>query len=76
MEKEFKIDIEIAQEIQRLEEMYKHYKKLYRRVRFLCCTNERAVAKYNKDVYKEKLKGMRANCKLQGSNLSKYFWDT
>ena len=30
MEKEFKIDIEIAQEIRRLEEMYKHYKKLYR----------------------------------------------
>ena len=67
MEKsEVVIRLEIAQEIRRLEEMYKHYKKLYRRVRFLCCTNERAVAKYHKDEYKEKLKEMR---KLQGSNL-------
>ena len=65
MEKELKIDGEIAQEIRRLEEMYKHYKKLYHRVRFLCCSDQREIAKHNKDVCKEKLKGMR---KLQGSN--------
>ena len=29
MEKEFKIDLEIAEEIRRLEEMYQHYKKVY-----------------------------------------------
>ena len=64
MQSEIEISLEIAQEVRRLEEMYKYYKKLYRRVRFLCCTNERAVAKYHKDVYGEKLKEMR---KLQTS---------
>ena len=66
MEKEFKIDIEIAQEIRRLEELYKHYKGLYRRVRFLCCSDQRETAKYYRDEYKEKLKEMRA---LQTSRL-------
>ena len=66
MEKEFKIEKEIAQEVRCLEEMYKHYKKLYRRVRFLCCTNEKAGAKYHKDEYKKKLKEMN---KLQTSRL-------
>ena len=58
MEKEFKIDLEIAQEIRRLEELYKHYKGLYRRVRFLCCSEQRETVKHNKDHYKEKLKEM------------------
>ena len=61
MEKEFKI----AQEVRRLEEMYQHYKELYRRVRFLCCSNQTETAKHNKDEYKKKLKGIR---KPQGSN--------
>ena len=38
---EISLEKEIAQEVRRLEEMYKHYKKLYRRVRFLCCSNEK-----------------------------------
>ena len=54
MEGEFKIDLEIAQEIRRLEELYKHYKGLYRRVRFLCCSEQRETVKHNKDHYKEK----------------------
>ena len=58
MEGEFKIDLEIAQEIRRLEELYKHYKKLYRRVRFLCFSEQRETVKRNKDHYKEKLKTM------------------
>ena len=58
MEEEFKIDREIAQEIRRLEELYKHYKGLYRRVRFLCCSEQRETVKHNKDHYKEKLKEM------------------
>ena len=42
MEKsEVVISLEIAQEIRRLEELYKHYKGLYRRVRFLCCSEQR-----------------------------------
>ena len=59
MQSEIEISLEIAQEVRRLEEMYKHYKNLYRRVRFLCCTDEKAVAKYHKDEYKKKLKEMR-----------------
>ena len=66
MQSEIEISLEIAKEIRRLEEMYKHYKKLYQRVRFLCCTNEKAVAKYHKDEYKKKLKEMR---KLQSENV-------
>ena len=59
MEKsEVVIDLEIAQEIRRLEELYKHYKKLYRRVRFLCCSEQKETVKHNKDHYKEKLKRM------------------
>ena len=64
MEGEFKIDLEIAQEIRRLEELYQHYKKLYRRVRFLCCSEQKETVKHNRDHYKEKLKGLK---KLQGS---------
>ena len=55
---EIKIDLEIAQEIRRLEELYRHYKRLYRRVRFLCCSEQRETVKHNKDHYKEKLKKM------------------
>ena len=66
MEREFKIDREIVQEIQRLEEMYQHYKKLYFRLWFFCCMNERAVAKYHKDEYGKKLKELKA---LQTSRL-------
>ena len=65
MEGEFKIDLEIAQEIRRLEELYQHYKKLYRRVRFLCCSEEKETVKHNKDHYKEKLKGMvKLQCEM------------
>ena len=66
MEKEFKIDREIAQEISRLEELYQHYKKLYRRVRFLCCSEQKETVKHNKDHYKKKWKEMT---KLQTSRL-------
>ena len=66
MQSEIGISLEIAKEVRRLEEMYKHYKKLYRRVRFLCCTNEKAVAKYHKDEYKKKLKEMTT---LQSGNV-------
>ena len=59
MEGEFKIDLEIAQEIRRLEELYKHYTGLYHRVRFLCCSEGRETVKRNRDHYKEKLKEMK-----------------
>ena len=66
MEGEFKIDLEIAQEIKRLEELYRHYKGLYRRVRFLCCSEGRETVKRNRDHYKEKLK---ETIKLQCENV-------
>ena len=67
MEKsEVVISLEIAQEIQRLEELYKHYKKLYHRVRFLCCSEQRETVKHNRDHYKEKWKEM---IKLQCENV-------
>ena len=60
------ISLEIAQEIRRLEELYKHYKGLYRRVRFLCCFEQRETVKHNRDHYKEKLNEMT---KLQCENV-------
>ena len=58
MEEKIKIDLEIAQEIRRLEELYIHYKVLYRRVRFLCCSGERERVKHDRDYYKEKYEEM------------------
>ena len=66
MEKEFKIDLEIGEEIRRLEEMYIHYKRLYLKVRFLCCSGETKRIKRNRDYYKEKLK---ETIKLQCENV-------
>ena len=51
--------IDIANEIARLEAMYKQYKILYRKFLLLCCSNERKVVKLNRDQYKLKLEQMR-----------------
>ena len=66
MEEKIKIDLEIAEEIRRLEELYQHYKKLYFRLWFFCCSKDKAENKYQKDYYKEKLK---ETIKLQISRL-------
>ena len=34
------IDIDINVEIHRIEALYKHYKLLYRKIAFLCCSGE------------------------------------
>ena len=52
-------EIDIANEIERLEAMYKHYKILYRKLMLFCCPNEKKVAKHNRDEYKLKLKQMK-----------------
>ena len=54
-------NIEIANEIARLEAMYKHYKILYRKFLLLCgcCSNEIKVVNHNRDQYKLKLEQMR-----------------
>ena len=64
MEKEFKIDLEIAEEIRRLEELYQHYNTLtlstlYFRLWFFCCSKDKAENKYQKDYYGKKLKEMK-----------------
>ena len=66
MEGKIKIANEIAQEIRRLEELYIHYKRLYLRVRFLCCSGETKRIKRNRDYYKEKL---QETIKLQCENV-------
>ena len=66
MEEKIKIAEEIAKEIRRLEEMYIHYKRLYLRVRFLCCSGETKRIKRNRDYYKQKLK---ETIKLQCENV-------
>ena len=52
-------NIEITNEIARLEAMYKHYKILYLKLMLLCCSNERNVAKHNRDHFELKLKQMK-----------------
>ena len=66
MEEKIKIANEIAQEIRRLEELYIHYKRLYLKVRFLCCSGETKRIKRNRDYYKEKL---QETIKLQYENV-------
>ena len=38
------IEIDPVREMQHLQAMYIHYKKLYRKLMFLCCSEERKVA--------------------------------
>ena len=52
-------EINLVKEIQRLEALYKHYRKLYRRVRFLCCSDQAYHGKKQKDYYKDILRKAR-----------------
>ena len=49
------IEIDPVKEMQHLESMYKHYKILYRKFLFLCCSEERKVVKEKRDEYKQKI---------------------
>ena len=49
------IEIDPVREMQYLQAMYWHYKKLYRKVMFLCCSEERKVVKAKRDEYKQKI---------------------
>ena len=66
MEEKIKIAEEIAEEIRHFERLYQHYKRLYLRVRFLCCSGETKRIKRNRDYYKEKL---QETIKLQCENV-------
>ena len=51
------IEIDPVKEMQHLQAMYRHYKKLYREFMFLClcCSEGRKIAKAKRDEYKEKI---------------------
>ena len=50
------INIDPVREMQHLQAMYWHYKKLYRKVMFLCCSEERKDRQSKKrDEYKQKI---------------------
>ena len=58
------IDIDPVKEMQHLQAMYMHYKILYRKVMFLCCSEERKIVKKKRDEYKAKIdKVIELRCK-------------
>ena len=52
--------IVIEKEIQRIEAMYKHYKLLYRKIAFLCCSGETKRVRNLRNSLKRDLKNMRS----------------
>ena len=48
-------EIDFVKEIEKLESMYHHYRKLYSRVRFLCCSSETKRLKERKKYFKSHL---------------------
>ena len=48
-------EVNLVTEIERLESMYNHYRKLYRRVRYLCCSSETKRLKERKKFFKSHL---------------------
>ena len=55
-------EINSVKEIEKLESMYLHYRKRYRRVFFLCCSSETKRLKERKNILKfilRKQKGLR-----------------
>jgi len=48
-------EVNLVTEIERLESMYIHYRKLYRRVRFLCYSSETKRLKERKEYFKSHL---------------------
>ena len=58
------INIDPVKEMQHLQSMYIHYKKLYRKFMFLCCSEERKIVKKKRDEYKAKIdKVIELRCK-------------
>ena len=45
-------EINLVKEIERPESMYLHYRKLYHRVKFLCCSSETKRFKERKNILK------------------------
>ena len=52
-------EINLVGEIERLEALYKHYKRVYRGVLFLCCSEQTPLAKEKRNHYKNLLQETR-----------------
>ena len=52
-------EINLVKEIQRVEALCKHYKRVYRRFRFLCCSDQAYHAKEKGNHYKDLLQKAR-----------------
>ena len=57
--------IVIEKEIQRIEAMYKHYKHLYRKIAFLCCSGETKRVRNLRNSLKKDLKKIRQIKQIQ-----------
>ena len=49
------IEFDPVKEMQHLQAMYGHYKKLYRNLILLCCSDQRKIPKEKRDEYKQKI---------------------
>ena len=66
-------EINLVKEIERLESMYNHYRKLYHRVRFLCCSSESKRLKERKFFFKshlEEAKRTKEHCDAVNKHLA------
>ena len=52
-------EINLVKEIERVEALYKHNKRVYRRVRFLCCSDQAYHAKEKRNHYTDLLQKAR-----------------
>ena len=52
--------IDVEKEIRRIEAMYKHYKLLYRKIAFLCCSGETKRVRSLRNSLKKDFKKMRS----------------
>ena len=52
--------IDVEKEIRRIEAMYKHYKLLYRKIAFLCCSGETKRVRNMRNGLKKDFKKMRS----------------
>ena len=59
------IDIDIDVEIRRIEAMYKHYKLLYRKIAFLCCSGETKRVRNMRNSLKRNLNKLQQIRSLQ-----------
>jgi len=66
-------EFDINVEIKRLEALYNHYRKLYHRVRFLCCSSESKRLKERKRFFKihlEEAKRTKEDCDAVNKHLA------